>query len=113
MNVEQALIKQLKALGRDAYADAPNPMPRADFVTVERTGGGVVDAVDHPTLAVQCWSTSRKCAADLADAVRGDLASITGTGGFGAVTVQSIYNWPDPLSRRARYQLTVEATAHV
>lgn len=113
MNVEQALITLLNAKGRDAYADVPNPMPSTDFITVERTGGETRDMVDHPMLAVQCWSSTRKGAADMADAVRRDLISLTGTGGFGAVTVQSIYNWPDPLTRRARYQITVDATAHV
>ena len=113
MNVEQALITQLKAKGYDAYASVPNPMPSTSFVTVERTGGGSRDMVDNPMLAVQCWADSRKAAADLADAVRVDLEGMTGTGGFGAVTVQSIYNWPDPQSRKSRYQLTVDATAHV
>ncbi len=113
MNVEQALIKLLKAKGYDAYADAPNPTPATSFITVERTGGGSRDKIDSPTLAVQCWANGRKAAADMADAVRIDLESFTGTGGFGAVSVQSIYNWPDPQSRKARYQLTVNATAHV
>ena len=112
MNVEQVIIQQLVANGRSAYADAPNPMP-ASFVTVERTGGGSRDKVDSPTLAVQCWADGRKAAADMADAVRCELEAMTGTCGLGAVTVQSIYNWPDPLSRKARYQLTVNATAHV
>ena len=112
MNVEQAIIENLVAAGYQAYASAPNPLAD-EFVTVERTGGGSRDHVDYPTLAVQCWADSRKDAADMADAVRCELEDMTGTGGFGAVTVQSIYNWPDPLSRKARYQLTVNATAHV
>ena len=112
MNVEQALIQQLVAKNYSAYASVPNPMP-ASFVTVERTGGGSRDKLDYPTLAVQCWADSRKAAADMADQVRRDLEAMTGTAGFGAVTVQSIYNWPDPSTRKARYQLTVEATAHV
>ena len=112
MNVEQQLINTLKADGYDAYASAPNPMP-ASFVTVERTGGGSRDQIDSPTLAVQCWAKTRKAASDMADCVRKDLVAMTGTGGFGAITVQSIYNWPDPSTRMARYQLTVEATAHV
>lgn len=112
MNVEQAVIQFLAAEGYNAYADAPNPMPDS-FVTVERTGGGSRDKVDRPTLAVQCWAMGRKAAADMADEVRSELEAMSGTCGFGAVTVQSIYNWPDAQSRRARYQLTVEATAHV
>lgn len=112
MNVEQVVIQQLAALGYAAYADAPNPMP-ASFVTVERTGGGVTDKVDRPMLAVQAWADGRKAAADLADGLRADLESMAGTEGLGAVSVQSIYNWPDPQSRKARYQLTVAATAHV
>ncbi|MBQ9002190.1 MAG: hypothetical protein IJ087_10085 [Eggerthellaceae bacterium] len=112
MNVEQAVIQALAANGRNAYADAPNPMP-SEFVTVERTGGGDRNQVDAATLAVQCWADRRKRAADMADDVRSELKELTGTGGFGAVTVQSIYNWPDPQSRKARYQLTVSVVAHV
>ena len=112
MNVEKALIKLLKQRNYDAYADVPNPMP-SKFVTVERTGGGSNDQIDRPLIAVQCWASGRTEAADMADAVRKDLEAMTGTGGFGAVTVQTMYNWPDPLSRKARYQLTVDATAHV
>ena len=112
MNVEQAIIERLNEIGRSAYADAPNPMPPS-FVTVERTGGGDRDMVDQATIAVQCWADGRKAAADMADAVRRELEAMTGTGGLGAVTVQSIYNWPDMKSRKARYQMTVNVTAHV
>ena len=112
MNVEQAVIKRLVENNRSAYADAPNPMP-AEFVTVERTGGGDRDRVDHATLAVQCWAGTRKAAADMADAVRRELEAMTGEGGLGAVSVTSIYNWPDLQSRRHRYQLVVDITAHV
>ena len=112
MNVEQAIIQKLADAGYEAYASAPNPLT-ARFVTVERTGGGSTDKIDQAALAVQCWAESRKEAADMADAVRCDLEAMTGTGGLGAVTIQSIYNWPDPLSRKARYQLVVNATAHV
>ena len=112
MNVEKQLIKMLRANGRDAYADVPNPMPAA-FVTVERTGGGARDQVDSPTLAVQCWAGRRADAAEMADEVCRELEAMSGTGGFGAVTVQSVYNWPDAQSRKARYQIVVSATAHV
>ena len=112
MNVEQTIIRALAAKGYSAYADVPNPMPDS-FVTVERTGGGDRDKVDRPMLAVQAWAQGRKAAAELADAVRCDLESLCGSDGLGAVRVTSIYNWPDMESRRARYQLTVEAAAHI
>ena len=112
MNIEQAIIQHLNSKNYSAYADVPNPMP-ASFVTVERTGGGDSDMIDRATLAVQCWASGRKAAADMADAVRCELVAMTGTGGFGAVTVQSIYNWPDAKARKARYQLVVSAVAHV
>ena len=112
MNVEQAVIKYLTEKNYSAYADVPNPMP-ASFVTVERTGGGDRDRIDRATLAVQCWAGGRKVAADMADDVRTVLEELTGTRGFGAVSVTSLYNWPDAQSRKARYQLVVDATAHV
>lgn len=112
MNVEQAVIQFLAAKGYNAYADAPNPMPDS-FVTVERTGGGDRDRIDRATLAVQCWAGGRKAAADMAYEVRNVLEGLTGERGFGAVRVTSLYNWPDSKSRKARYQLVVDATAHV
>jgi len=112
MNVEQTVIQALASMGYSAHADAPNPHPES-FVTVERTGGGTRDRVDAAQLAVQVWAGRRKEAADMADAVARDLESLTGTLGLGRVSVQSIYNWPDPQSRMARYQLTVAATAHI
>ena len=112
MNVEQAVIQALSAAGYDAYADAPNPMPES-FVTVERTGGGSRDMVDRPMLAVQCWAAGRKAAADMAEAVRAELEGLEGTRGLGAVKVSSLYNWPDPSTRKARYQLVVELAAHI
>ena len=112
MNVEEKVIQLLRANGRDAYADVPNPMPD-EFVTVERTGGAAADMVDGATLAIQCWALGRKAAADMADAVRGELYEMQGTGGLGGISVESLYNWPDMQSRRARYQMTVGVTAHI
>lgn len=112
MNVEQTIIQALNSAGFDAYADAPNPAPPS-FVTVERTGGGTYDKVDSAQLAVQAWADGRKAAADMADELARALESLSGTLGLGRVRVQSLYNWPDPQTRRARYQLTVEATAHI
>ena len=112
MNVEQVIIQNLVAAGYEAYASASNPMT-SEFVTVERTGGGSTNKMDQAVLAVQCWADGRKAAADMADDVRCALEDMTGTHGLGAVRVQSLYNWPDPLSRKSRYQLTVNATAHV
>lgn len=112
MNVEQVLIRKLGEAGRLAYADVPNPMP-ASFVTVERAGGGDRDFVDRASIAVQCWADGRKAAADMADEVRKELEAMTGEDGLGAVTVQSVYNWPDTRARKARYQMTVGVVAHI
>ena len=112
MNVEEKVIQLLRTAGYDAYADAPNPMPD-EFVTVERTGGGAADMVDSATLAVQCWAKGRKAAADMADGVRGALYAMQGVGGLGGISVDSLYNWPDPQTRRSRYQMTVGVTAHM
>ena len=34
------------------------PKDADEFVTVERTGGGVTDLVDHPLMAVQTWAAT-------------------------------------------------------
>lgn len=109
-DIEQALIDWLPGkIGCECLAEAPDPRPER-FVTVERTGGEASLGVDRPMLAVQAWGKSSEDASALALAARDALV-----GDFWELpevcrcSVSSIYRFPDPDSRQARYQLDVEA----
>lgn len=51
-----------RALGVPCSTVVPEARP-AEFVTVERTGGGSAIGRDAPNLAIQCWSSAGEDAA--------------------------------------------------
>lgn len=108
-DVERELVEWLpKKVGVPCAADVPDPRPER-FVTVERTGGDTSLGVDRPLLAVQAWAGSRLDASRLASAVA--TALVLDSWEIPQVCrcrVTSTYNFPDPESRQARYQLDVE-----
>lgn len=110
MDIEAEVIAFLRDyLGLKAYAEVPARRPD-EFVTVERTGGaydGVV--VDRPTLAIQAWSTSRYQASNIGRLIAESLPFMVEVSGVNNVDINTgPYNWPDPDSGTARYQLVVE-----
>lgn len=113
-NIETALIKWARAaLGVPCYAIVPADAP-GRFVTVERTGGGTSLGVDRPVVAFQCWAASRLEASELASALRS--AIVTGARSIPEVcgaSVSSTYDFPDPETRRARYQVVAEFTTRI
>ncbi|WP_179205166.1 hypothetical protein [Mycetocola reblochoni] len=113
MNVEAALVQYLNGTGVvQAFTDVPADRP-AQFVTVERTGGALSSVVrDQVSLAVQVWGGTRYEASELALTVRDTITrSVFNIPGFARVRVEGLYNFPDPDSKQARYQLTVEVIA--
>lgn len=102
------LTRYLSAkLGIPVSTQVPKNTPD-EFVTIERTGGTAGVGYDNPNLAVQVWSTTDAKAYTLALAVRvvllecwQELTQIT------RVEIGSIYGFPDPDSRKARYQIDV------
>ena len=113
MTAEAALIVWLNAdadTSVSAFGNIPEDRP-SSFITVERTGGQQMGIVDYPAVAVQCWAPSRADAMALADLVADRLRDgwrLAPT--VAACDINSIYNFPDPDSGQARYQLTVTAT---
>lgn len=94
-------------LGVPCSASVPASAPD-EFVTLERTGGGSGIGVDRPNLAVQCWSSTQAGAYTLALAAREALLQCwESLPQVCSVTVGGIYGFPDPDSRRPRYQLDV------
>lgn len=107
-DVEQALVEWLPgAVGAPCFADVPDPRPDS-FLTVERTGGSASLGVDRPGVAVQAWAPTRAAASALALAARDALIlRSTEIPEICRCSVDSVYNFPDPDSRSARYQLSV------
>lgn len=114
MNIEASFIQWLGELGYEAYATVPKSRPDS-FVTVERTGGDADNLLDSPYLAVQVWDTTRQAAADNAAAIRLSCLEASQAGNLpdGIYTVRggSLYWFPDPDSRQARYQITFNVTS--
>lgn len=111
VNIESLLVSHLNGpagvAGVDAFMDVPETRP-AKFVTVERTGGGIDTFRDLPAVAVQVWAESRYAASELAPDVVAAVELVKLHPKVARVNISSIYNFPDPDSRQARYQFTVE-----
>lgn len=113
MNIEAAVIAYLseELPGIHVSADLPNPRPDK-AITLERTGGSLDGHVlDHPTIAVQCWASSRLEAALLADQVDETMRN------WNDPSVPSIersgkYNFPDEYGN-PRYQIVFDLLFYV
>ena len=107
----QALIEWLISKGYDAYSYPPKD--GAEFVTVERTGGGVADMVDHPIFAVQTWAKTEPRAEEMILEIREKLVTGDVPNGFYRVEQESYYPWWDESTRLARYQLSLICTSQL
>lgn len=88
-------------------ADAP-----AEFVTVERTGGGTSDLIDHPTVAIQTWAASETRAEEMAVEIRNKLMCESRPAGVTKVNVNSgPYPFWDEDTRCPRYQTLYDCTS--
>ena len=106
MDVEATVARYLGRLleGVEASVVVPEPRPER-LVTVQRTGGGVSNRLDHPTLAVQSWAPTLMGASALArevdDLMRSAPYELPDVFGVESTTIQQ---WRDPDSGAPRYQ---------
>lgn len=108
MNIETKIIDYLKKKGFQVYANVPSNRPTS-FVTVERTGGSHDSVViDRPTVAIQAWSDKRLSASELAYSIRDALIGMVSEVNICKVSINSIYNFPDPVSGVSRYQMIID-----
>ena len=108
MNIETKIIDYLKKKGFQVYANVPSNRP-ASFVTVERTGGSHDSVViDRPTVAIQAWADKRLSASELAYSVRDALSEMVSETNICKASINSIYNFPDPVSGVSRYQMIID-----
>lgn len=107
------LAADLATYGSDAPVSSTVPNPRPpEFVTVHRSGGPRRDLItDAASLTFECWSDKPSGAAELAQLVRGIVASWQGryADGVTAYRVQEFAGpqmLPDPASKQSRYTFT-------
>lgn len=106
IDIEAEIIAYLSGvLELPIVADVPNPRPER-FVLVERTGGSDLEKyVDCPTVAVQSWAPTRFEASTVSRDVDALLLDMPGEVlNVMSCERNSLYNFPDPDSRQARYQ---------
>lgn len=118
MSVEQALADYLRGvldcdvtmgLAATAGRSRDHPQGPTPTVTVEQVGGGVTAFFATAIFAVQAWAPTRHQAADLAEEVADAIVAWPhreARVAYGRVV--SLYYFPDPDTRRERYQLSVE-----
>ena len=110
-SITEEFIKWLNAQG---YRASTYPPKRGDeFVTVERAGGGVVDMVDYPMIAVQTWAKTAPRAEEMANEIR--LALMTSRPyGVHRISVNSgPYAFYDESTRCPRYQIVLNAVCQM
>lgn len=106
MDAEAEIARSLmRAVGVKAFLEVPADRPD-EFITVEQTGSSE-GRVSRVSLAVQAWAKTRKRAREIAEAAAAAAYDLDELDNVFSPEVDSIYRFPDPDSRAARYQLGV------
>lgn len=112
-SVTESFVAWLSGEGFQASTYPPKDAP-AEFVTVERTGGGTYDMVDHPTVAIQTWAQTEARAEEMAVEIRNSLMCNPRPKGITKVNVNSgPYPFWDESTGCPRYQLVLDCTAQL
>lgn len=111
-SITEEFVKWLDSLG---FAASTYPPATGDeFVTVERTGGNVVDLVDHPMMAVQTWAQTETRAEEMANTIRNAALLSTRPYGVTHISVNSgAYPYWDESTRMPRYQIVFDVTCQL
>ena len=109
-SVEQSFVEWLSQKGYTASTYPPKT--GSEFVTIERTSGGVQDMIDHPTIAIQTWAATPTRAEEMAIAIRNALFT-SRPFGVANVSVDGLYPFWDEETRLPRYQLVLDCTAQL
>ena len=112
-SVTQALVEHLRSMGYAASSRVPRKGP-AEFVTVERVGGGTTSMVDHPSMAVQTWADSDARAEEMGNALKVALIINPPPAGVHSIRVETgPYQFYDQDTGKARYQLVLNVTCQL
>lgn len=109
-DIEALLVEYLsETLDIPVAADVPEVMPD-EFISLERTGGQFNQMVlDNPSVAIQVWSTSRASAKNRAYEVDRLVRAMTDVyTDVVRADRNSLYNFPDPGAKKARYQIVFD-----
>lgn len=109
-SVEQSFVEWLADRGYAASTYPPDD--GTEFVTVERTSGGVIDMIDHPTVAIQTWAQTAPRAEQMALSIRNALF-YSRPEGVAHIQVDGLYPFWDESTRLPRYQLVLDCTAQL
>lgn len=96
----------------ECYGIVPDPRPD-HFITIERIGGRTSRILDYPSYAIQVWSNQLVDADIEATKVQQQCFELELEPWVAGVEVGSLYNFPDPDSRQARYQFTLDLVTTV
>ena len=110
-SVEQSFVAWLTAQGYAASTYPPKT--GSEFVTVERTSGGVQDLIDYPTVAIQTWAQTAPRAEEMAVSIRNALLATSRPTGVAHITVDGLYPFYDESTRLPRYQLVLDCVAQL
>lgn len=109
---EAFLIKWITTyLGVNAYGEKPAKEP-VEYVTVERTGGGIALEHDTASFAVQCWAKTNAQASKLAHRLALSFPDMEDEPDVCEVAVESVYRFDSPDSTHARYQITLNLSMY-
>lgn len=111
-SVTEAFVTWLNNLGYRASTYPPDDL--TEFVTVERTSGGVENLIDHPSMAIQAWAETEPRAEELANDIRYALLTLSRPAGVAHISINSgAYRFYDEDTRLPRYQIVVDCTTHI
>ena len=111
-SVTEAFVSWLASKGYTASTYPPKE--GTEFVTVERTGGGVADMVDYPLIAIQTWAQTQAEAEEDASAIR--MVALVGQlpEGVHSMRVNSgPYKFYDEDSMQPRYQVVFDVACQL
>lgn len=112
-SIEEAVRDWLVDMGYDAYVRVPATRP-SQFVTVERTGGGVENMVDYPIIAIQTWAQTQAEAEEAASAIR--MVALVGELPVGVHSMRpnaGPYKFYDEDSMQPRYQVVFDVACQL
>ena len=111
-SVTQSFIEWLGSKGFEAHSYPLNDS--TEFVTVERTGGGVEDMVDRPSIAIQTWAQTEARAEEMAIAIKYALLTSALPVGVHHVSINSgAYRFYDEDTRLPRFQMYLDVVSQL
>lgn len=108
--IEKILLDYLTGvLDVPVYIEIPEH-PAAEYVAIDKTGGGRTNYINTATFAVQSISTTLYKAAELNEAVKTAMYNLIYVADVSRVELNSDYNYTDTDRRAYRYQAVFDIT---